>query len=174
MTDAEIDNLTKKVDALCAEIDTAVAKAARHRVTVEHFDDNGNHGDDDGDYEDVSNPSMSADDDSENYDDNGDDEDDDDDEEDNTLASKRSINEVLRVHDRPGSLKHIDHPAPNRHKFEALVDKIKNDHGIPKSEAMAEVRRQFPDVYAAYQKHTNSDSLTSLARRSTANRTVWR
>jgi hypothetical protein len=140
-----IDELTKRVNSLVAEIDDAVAKA-RHRVIVEHDDGDGGY------YEDVSDPSLDASDDSDN-----DSNDLDDDEEDGAVR-KDVVNPYLRERDRdnrPGALSSSTH-APNRHKFEALVDKIKNDQGIPKSQAMAYAREQYPEVYRSYQRHTNS------------------
>jgi hypothetical protein len=182
MTD--IDLLEKRVNALCREIDSALAKRhgedwlaaakARHRVIVEHDDGNGN-GDGDGDYGDGdSNPSMDAseaDDDDDNGNGNpgnGNDLDDDDEEDDdNTLAVAKALDGtdsntyLINQHstaNRPGALKHSTHSAP-RHKFEALVDKIKNDQDCPKSEAMAIARQHYPDVYRSYQRHTsNSDT----------------
>jgi hypothetical protein len=60
--------------------------------------------------------------------------------------------------DRPGALKTSSHSQP-RHKFEALVDHIRNDQGITRSEAMSQARMNFPDVYRSYQGHTsNSDT----------------
>jgi hypothetical protein len=141
MTDDIIDQLAKRVDNLVSEIE-AVAKA-KHTYTFSHDD----HNDGADDYEDVSSTSMSADDDT-------------DDDEDPDDMQKASVNRFLRTHDpanRPGALKHSDH-APNRHKFEALTDKIKNDHGCPRSDAMAIARLQFPDVYRSYQRHTNSEA----------------
>jgi hypothetical protein len=146
MTD--IDELTKRVNDLVGEIDH-FAKA-RHTYTFSHDDGN------DGDYEDVSNPSFSAEEDS----DNGNDDEEEDDN--NTDLGKASINAVLRTNstaDRPGALKHSDQTQP-RHKFEALVSKIVNEQGIPKSQAMAYARQQYPDVYRSYQQLTNGNGTT--------------
>jgi hypothetical protein len=163
-----IDELADRVNEVVAKINNLVGKA-RHRVIVEH--DDGLDGDpmDDGDgYEDVSNPSMEADNsdnDGDNESDDGDNSDDDE-EEDDAGVTKASINAVLRENseaDRPGRLKSSDH-GRTRHKFEALTDKIKNDHGIPKSQAMAYARQQYPDVYRSYQNHVSSSS-TSYAKR---------
>jgi hypothetical protein len=162
MTD--IDELTKRVNDLVAEIDSAVAKRhgdawlatakARHRVTVEH--DDGDYGDGD------SNPSLDASEADDDGDNPGNDYDDDEDE-DNGDLDKASINYVLSTNDasnRPGSLSSSTH-GPNRHKFEALVSHIRNDRGVPASEAMAIARREFPDTYRSFQQHTNNSGSTA-------------
>jgi hypothetical protein len=171
MTDADIDRLQKRVDSLCREIDNAVARKARHRVTVEHFDDNG---DDDGDYGDGdSNPSLAsseADDDENGNGDNpgndvDDDDDDDEDEEDNVAklgGPPRYQRETTGGHqqsndetNRPGALK------TSRHKFVGRVDFVKARDGVSRSEAMSRARNEYPDDYAAYQrlgKSTNNIS----------------
>jgi hypothetical protein len=138
-----IDELAKRVSDLVAEIDDTVAKA-KHTYTFSH--------DDGGDEIDASDPST----------DDTDAENSDDDEEDdyNTDLGKAATASAYDLAansdtDRPGSLKHSSHP-PNRHKFEALTDKIRNEEGIPKSEAMAQARMRFPDVYRSYQRHTNA------------------
>jgi hypothetical protein len=172
MTDADIDNLTKKVNALVADIDNAVAKA-RHRVIVEHDDGNG---DDDGDYGDGdSNPSMDASeaDDDENGNGNpGNDVDDDEDEEDNDLgkaertAAYQATNSAA---DRPGALEHSTHrsaglgntPAvqpSGRHKFTALSEKIAREENVSKTEAQSRARTRFPDVYRSYQDYLAGSS----------------
>jgi hypothetical protein len=143
-----IDALTKKVNDLMAELGTEIAKARHRKVTVEHYDD----GDPDAEYEDVSNPAMSADDDT-----NGTDEADDtaldDDEEDGEDLQKATINAAVMRNDpanRPGALKETTH-SQSKHKFEALVSKIVNEHGLPKSQAMAYARTNYPDLYTSYQ-----------------------
>jgi hypothetical protein len=144
-----IERLAKQVDNLVAEID-AVAKA-KHTYTFSHSTDDGNDGEID-----ASDPSL----------DDADAENSDDDEEDGEDVSKASINAVLRENDtdnRPGTLKHSDHTQP-RHKFEALVSKIVNDQGIPRSQAMAYARQQYPDVYRSYQEFTNGNSATTAKR----------
>jgi hypothetical protein len=107
----DLDGAEQLIDSL-----TKMLKA-RHRVTVEH---------DDTDYQDVSNPAAS---DTENNSDN----DGEDDEEEDDDLQKSSINEVLRTHsdqNRPGSLSESKHPSSSnaRHKFEALVNQIKNEN----------------------------------------------
>jgi hypothetical protein len=167
MTDAEIDALSDRVDALVEKINREIVKA-EHTYTFSH--DDGVDGEID-----ASASSLDATDDDENSDHADDDNelpDDDEDEEDdgNTNLGKASINEVLRTHspaDRPGALKTSTHTQP-RHKFEALVDKIKNDQGIPRSQAMAMARMQFPDVYASYQDHTNGNGNGSTFKRAPA------
>jgi hypothetical protein len=42
-----------------------------------------------------------------------------------------------------------------------LVDKVKNDQGIPASQAQAYVRRTYPEIYQSYL--TNSDSTAKRA-----------
>jgi hypothetical protein len=144
-----IDRLSKQVENLVAEIDTLAKTKHKHSYSFSHTHDDGVDGE-----VDASDPSMD-DADAENTDDG--------EEEDNTDMGKASINAVLRENDtdnRPGDLKHSDH-AQSRHKFEALTDKIKNDKGCPRSEAMAYARQQFPDVYADYQRHTNGNDSTA-------------
>jgi hypothetical protein len=140
-----IDELTKRVQDLVGEIDT-FAKA-RHTYSFTHSHD----GDDgDGDYEDVSNTSMSADDDS-------------DEENDNDDMEKATINAAVMRNDRatrPGELPVSDH-FKQKHKFEALVDHVKNEQGIPKSQAMAYARQTYPDVYRSYL--TNSEATAKRA-----------
>jgi hypothetical protein len=80
-----------------------------------------------------------------------------DDEEDDGVIEKASINEYLRENssaNRPGSLEHSSHTSSSnqRHKFEALALKIKNDRGVPASEAMAQARKEYPDTYRDYQR----------------------
>jgi hypothetical protein len=137
-----IDELTKRLDGIVAEID----KALTHRVTIESHD-----GYDDGDsYDDGSNPSLDASDDSDSYDGDFDDEEDDGDDLDK--MRKATINAAQLTNDRsarPGALPTSDHPQ-RRHKFEALVEKIKNEQGIPASQAMALARQQYPEIYAHY------------------------
>jgi hypothetical protein len=148
-----IDLLEKRVANLLAALGTEVSKARHRKVTVEHYDD----GDPDAEYEDVSSPSMEADDDTSGADENDDSElEDGEDEEDGGDLQKATINAAVMDNDpanRPGALKDSTHPAP-RHKFEALVDKIKNDQGIPKSQAQAYARVQYPDLYHSFQQFT--------------------
>jgi hypothetical protein len=146
MTDI-IDQLAKRVSDLVSEIEH-VAKA-KHTYTFSHDDHT------DGDYEDVSNPSTDATD-SQNSDD--------DEEDDGDDMQKATINAAQLRNDRtyrPGDLPVSDH-FKQRHKFEALTDKIKNEQGIPASEAQAYVRRIYPDVYRSYQRFT-SDSTAKRA-----------
>jgi hypothetical protein len=157
VTDADIDRMLQSCENMIDKIDRQLAK--RTRFTLHH---------DDGDGEiDASDPSLDAIDDAENSgDDNpGDNDLEDEDEEDEEDAStikmrKDVVNPYLRERDRtnrPGALSTSTHP-PNRHKFESVVDKLKNDNAIPKSQAMAMARMQFPDLYASYQDHTNGST----------------
>ena len=136
----QLDDLIRKIDR---QLDADLAKRTQ-RFTLEHDDGNG-----DGYEEDVSNPSMDAADDS---DDDGYDEYD---EEDDGTIEKATINAAQMRNDpsnRPGDLATSTHPGSDnaRHKFVALTEKIANDQGIPKSQAMALARQQFPDVFNAY------------------------
>jgi hypothetical protein len=148
MTDI-IDQLAKRVSDLVSEIES-VAKA-KHTYTFSHDDHT------DGDYEDVSNPSTDATD-SKNSDDDEEDDDGDD-------MQKATINAAQLRNDRtyrPGDLPVSEH-FKQRHKFEALTEKVKNEQGIPASEAQAYVRRIYPDVYRSFQRFTNSDSTVKRA-----------
>jgi hypothetical protein len=137
---SNIDELTKKVSDLVAEID-ALAKA-KHVYTFSH---------DDGvdDEIDASDPS-SEDTDAENSDD-------DEEDGDNTDLGKATINAAVMRNDptyRPGALKESSH-SQSTHKFEALVSKIVNEHGIPASQAQAYVRVNYPEVYHSYQQFSS-------------------
>jgi hypothetical protein len=138
-----IDELTKRVQDLVAEIDNAAAVAkAKHRYTIEHDDGDPAVGSD-GDEIDASDPSMDATDDAENGDD---------DEEDGEELEKATINAAQLRNDRaqrPGALPTSTH-FQSRHKFEALTSKIVSEEGIPKSQAMALARQRYPEVYANY------------------------
>jgi hypothetical protein len=150
MTD--IDELSKRVSDLVAEIDT-LAKA-KHTYTFSH-DDGADDGDD-GDYEGVSNPSLERNDlDAEN----GDDNDDDDELEKATINAAQLRNDHAQ---RPGALKESSH-SQSRHKFEALVSKIVNDQGLPRSQAMAYARVQYPDVYSSYQAFSTAGTTAKRA-----------
>src|SRR3989442_12065670 len=133
----DIDALERQLDGMIRKIDAELGKA-KHRVVVEHDDGAGN-GFGDGD----SNPSLDASEaDDYNGEANGDLEDEEDDGEDEDDIGKASVDAFLRTHDesnRPGALAFSKHP-PNRHKFEALTDKIKNEEGVPKSQALALAR----------------------------------
>jgi hypothetical protein len=163
MTDAEIAALTDQVEGLIAKIDREIGKA-RHTVTVTHDD-----GDPDAEYEDVSNPSLSPDDSGNPGDDDFDDGlDDDEDEQGLTKAEVTAgYQNQNSAANRPGGLKTSTHTQP-RHKFESLVDKIKNEQGIPKSQAMAYARQQYPDVYQSYQEHSNGNGNGSTFKRAPA------
>jgi hypothetical protein len=151
MTD--IDALQKKVADLLADLGTEIDKARHRKVTVEHYDD----GDPDAEYEDVSNPAMSANDDTNGTDENDDTTlDDEDDEEPEEELTKATINAAVMRNDpanRPGARKESTH-SQSKHKFEALVSKIVNEHGIPASQAQAYVRVQYPDLYHSFQQFT--------------------
>jgi hypothetical protein len=176
MTNADIDALEKKVNALCAEIDNALALKARHRVIVEHDDGNGDNGDNDyGDGD--SNPSMDASeaDDDEDNGNPGNDVEPDEDEEDDDLAKlggpPRYQRESTAGHqqtndagNRPGALEHSTHrsaglgntPAvqpAGRHKFTSLSEKIQREENVSRTEAQSRARQRFPDAYRSYQDY---------------------
>jgi hypothetical protein len=130
-------------------------KRLKHKVTVESGDDG-----EDG-YSDDSNPSLDAKNSDRANNDGEDDEELGDEEDDEDGVSKASINEVVRTHseaNRPGSLSESKHPSSSnaRHKFEALVQDIKNKHGVPQTEAMAIARQYHPGTFADYQKQEAS------------------
>jgi hypothetical protein len=65
---------------------------------------------------------------------------------------KATINAALLSNDRtqrPGELPVSDH-FKQRHKFEALTDKIKNEEGVPKSQALSLARVRYPEIYNHY------------------------
>jgi hypothetical protein len=186
MTDADIDALEKKVNALVADIDRAVAKA-KHTYTFSHDDgDDGNGDNGDGDYGDGdSNPSMDAseaddDDDNGNGNPGNDLEPDEDDEDDATVAKlggppryqRESTGGHQQTNDatnRPGALEHSTHrsaglgntPAvqpSGRHKFDALTEKIQREENVSRTEAQSRARQRFPDVYRSYQDHLAGSS----------------
>jgi hypothetical protein len=141
MTPAEIDKLSDEVEATLAKLDAALGKV-KHKVTVESADD---------EFDDPANPSLQ----SENGDGDSDLEEDEDEEDTSKRLRKASNTYHQNTNDgsnRPGSLSSSTH-KPNRHKFEAMAEKIANEEGIPKSEATRQARLRFPDVYAAYQRH---------------------
>jgi hypothetical protein len=139
----DLDQLTKRLDDVVREID----KQLRHRVTIESHD-----GDDDGSEIDASDPTTSDDGDNPgDYDDELDDGDEDVEDE----FDKATINAAQMRNDptnRPGDLATSDHPSSSnsRHKFETMTEKISNDKGIPKSEAMGLARQQYPELYRNY------------------------
>jgi hypothetical protein len=141
--EADIDSLLAKIDKALALDDFGKRKQKMTHHHVQTYDDG---------YDDVSNPAVHLD------GEDGDDEeleDDADEEEDGEDVQKASINEYLRTHsttDRPGALSSSTH-KPNRHKFDALRDKIKNDRGVPATTAAHMARTEFPDVFADYQDH---------------------
>jgi hypothetical protein len=145
MTD--IDRLTAQLDSLVEKIDrTLDADLAKRKQTfhLEHDDGNG-----DGEIN-ASDPTAD-----DNYDNPGDDYDDELDDEDD--IAKASVNEYLRENNssnRSGSLERSSHTSSSnsRHKFEAFALQIKNDRGVPLSEAMAQARAEFPDAYRDYQR----------------------
>jgi hypothetical protein len=176
MTD--IDALTAQLDALVKNIDKAIdAEVVRKRKQtfhLEHDDGNGNN------YDDVSNPSMAADDDSDGDGDGdgdgynpgagsevtlGDDDDEDDDgvtkyQQEETAAYAQRNDSTHR----PGSLETSDHVSSSnaRHRFLALVAAIKNDQGIPATTAMAYARQKDPTGYLAFQGRSVTKSARSL------------
>jgi hypothetical protein len=141
----DLDALTKRLDGIVAEIDRQISKRTQ-RFTLEHDDGNG-----DGEV-DASDPTGD-----DGYDDNpGEDdylEDGDEDVEDE--FDKATINAAQLTNsrtNRPGDLPTSSHTSSSNqhHKFVALTEKLANDKGIPKSQAMSLARQQFPDVYAHY------------------------
>jgi hypothetical protein len=140
----DIDRLTSQLDTLVKRIDAELDKRTQ-RFTLEHDDGNG-----DGEV-DASDPTAD-----DGYDDNpGDDYLDDDGEDVEDEFDKATINAAVMRNDptnRPGDLPTSSHTSSSnsRHKFEALTEKLANDQGIPKSEAMSLARSQYPDVYAHY------------------------
>jgi hypothetical protein len=168
----DYDALSAQLDALVRKIDRALdddllnkRKQSFHLTHDDGVDDgngngaNGGDGGDGGSYPDTwsEHADASA---SGNNTDYEDGEDDGDDVEDG--FDKASVNRFLRENDednRPGALEHSDHanPEKTRHKFEALSEKLANDHGIPKSQAMAQARMDFPEVYRDYQRHRNGN-----------------
>jgi hypothetical protein len=198
MTDAEIDKLAAQVDGLISKVEAAVGKA-KHTFTFSHDDHqddgNGNGNDDaDADYEDVSNPSMHADDDSNGVDD-GDDNDEDgldlegDDDDYNTSLSKlggppryqqertASYIQSNDASNRPGSRQTSRHPAKGvtiaeatrpgqRHKFDDRVDFIKDRDSVTKQVALTRARQEYPADYEDYQKfNAGSSAQEQYARR---------
>jgi hypothetical protein len=159
MTDY-IDALTKRVSDLCAEIDEAAALAkTKRRYVFEHDDD------DDGSDGGIDASDPSAVDDAENSDDADDDSElEDGEDEDDGELEKATINAAVMRNDRaqrPGTLKESTHTAP-RHKFEALVSKIVNEHGIPASQAQAYVRTNYPQIYESYQAFSTAKRAPDL------------
>jgi hypothetical protein len=146
MNTDRIDELAKQMDSLAAQIDKELGSTllkANHR---EH---------DDGPYADLPDPPSDC---SDNTDDDYfcgdlDDEDDEDDEDEVQKASQTDLINRNDSGNRPGALATSDH-RQRRHKFEALVDKVQNEEGLPRSEAMAAARQRFPQVYRSYQAHT--------------------
>jgi hypothetical protein len=151
-----IDRLEKRVANLLAALGAEVAKA-KHTFTVTH-DDHTDDNDGVDDYEDVSNPSMDADDDTAGITAENDDSEleDGEDEEPEEELTKSTINAAVMENDhaqRPGARKQSTHPQ-RKHKFEALVSHIANDQGIPRSTAMAYARTNYPDLYHSFQQFT--------------------
>jgi hypothetical protein len=136
MTD--LDELTKRLDGIVSEID----KQLRHRVTIESHDG------DDGEI-DASDPSADDD-----YDNNPGEDDYLDDEEDDTVQ-KATINAAVMRNDptnRPGDLPSSSHTSSSnsRHKFDAQVDRLVNEEGLTRSEAMSQARARYPELYRSY------------------------
>jgi hypothetical protein len=176
MTD--IDALTRRLDNIVKSIDAALDAEVRKRKQSFHLthDD----GVDDGKEINASDPT--ADDDGDNPGDSYDNELGDamDDEEDDDGISKLGVSGAAppRYHQeetaryaqendsthRPGSLETSDHPSSNhaRHRFLALVAAIKNEHGIPATQAMAYARQKDPTGYLAFQGRSVTKSARSL------------
>jgi hypothetical protein len=187
-----IDLLQNRVARLLADLGTEVAKA-KHTFTVTH-DDHTDDNDGVDDYQDVSNPAMSADDDTNGVDPEDDSELEDGDEEDfNTDLSKlgsggrlvyphaaeASYVQTHSAADRPGSLKTTSHPAyprrtgvtaatvpAARHSFDNRVDEIKNRDAVTKQVALQRARIEFPDDYQSFQAfHAGTSTAEQRARR---------
>jgi hypothetical protein len=189
-----IANLLKSAESLLNHGDLASAEGAveeairklKHKVTVEH---------DDGMDMNASSPSLDDADDGDDGD-NGDASDDGSDDGDNgngrkakkramdfhkaykhTLANYAASNTSLvnrnDEDNRPGDLSSSTHVSSDhaRHKFEAHVERLQNEEGLPKSEAMSQARMRFPDVYRSYQRHTG-DSKFGKSSASTFDRLV--
>jgi hypothetical protein len=159
--EAQLSGLVRKIDRA---LDAEVSKR-KQRFTLEHDDGNGNN------YDDVSNPSMAADDDSDGDGDGdgynpgagsevtlGDEDDEDDDgvtkyQRGEETASYAQRNDSTH---RPGHLPESSHTSSSnaRHRFMALVASIKNTQGLPATTAMAYARQKDPTGYAAYNGHT--------------------
>jgi hypothetical protein len=137
MNVAELEKLEAQIDSVLRKVDAQLGKV-RHTVTVDS-----DYGDDDTVDDHWSSAAEDGD-------------DDEDHEEDLEKASNTFLINRNDSGNRPGSLPSSTHP-PNRHKFEALVDKIKNEEGVPKSYAMALARKRYPDVFASYQDRTQSN-----------------
>jgi hypothetical protein len=162
----DIDRLTAQLDDLVRKIDRTLDADFNKRVQRFHLEH------DDG-VDDGSGDNASVDDtwsehaDSVANGNNADLEDDgdgyDDEEDDGSDLGKASVNRFLRENNednRPGSLEHSSHTSSSnqRHKFEALALKVKNDNGIPMSTALAQARMQFPEVFADYQRWRRNGS----------------
>jgi hypothetical protein len=168
----DIDRLTAQLDDLVRKIDRSLDADLNKRVQrfhLEHDDgvddgsgdngsgDNGSVDDTWSEHADASADGNNADleDDGDGYDGEEDDGSD--------LVAKASVNRFLRENNednRPGSLEHSSHTSSSnqRHKFEALALKVKNDNGIPMSTALAQARMQFPEVFADYQRWRRNGS----------------
>jgi hypothetical protein len=131
--ESQIDDLIKQIDAVL--LNDSVSKR-RTKLTTHRIYDDG--------IDDVSNPAAHA--------DGGDEEEPEDDEEEEAVE-KASVNEFLRVDDtsnRPGGLSSSSH-GQGGHKFERLINDIKNERGVPGSQAAHIARSEFPDVFREYQ-----------------------
>jgi hypothetical protein len=155
----DLDACEASLDSLLQKLD----KALRHRVTVTSHDDGK------GDLN-ASNPSDQVNhDDDQDIGDDGDAEDDDGEDNGKTKKGAMDFLTALRKHsntyhlntksedDRPGSLTNLPrHPSSDhsRHKFETVVQRLINERGLPRSEALSEARRTHQDLFASYQQHT--------------------
>jgi hypothetical protein len=158
MTEDEIEKLERDVDTLLERIDKVlhrihVASPSGHSVTTET--DDGENGD--ASYRDTWSATADANSPGNNASlGDGDGEEDDGDGEDG--VAKASVNAYLRTNseaDRPGDLESSTHDK-GPHKFLRMAMAIKNDRGIPMSEALAQARTELPDLYADYQRHQGS------------------
>jgi hypothetical protein len=156
---AKAEQLLESGDLNAAEgyLDAALVKL-KHKYHVNFTHDDGN--DESHDAEDDEVYDYSALRDAGNGDDNPDDEDPDDDEdEDLGKIAKDLIDHTQREYDpknRPGDLPISSHTSSsNSRHFEAMVDKISNEEGVPKSQALHLARQRHQDLYASYQRHGN-------------------
>jgi hypothetical protein len=70
----------------------------------------------------------------------------------------RSNTELLHQNDednRPGSLTSASHVSSDhaRHKFMAVTERLMNEENLPRSEALSESRRRYPDIFRSWQLH---------------------
>jgi hypothetical protein len=154
MRSFDLDRLESEADSLIRKITHALGE-----------DDDGV--DDDGNgYDDVSNPSMHADDDSDAPDD---------DEDDYDLSINKATDKEIFFEDRHRNMAPLPvdrtYPPdpyrtdlqqaaqrPNKHKFETVTDRIRERDGCSKTEALVRARQENPTLYRDYQQHLADES----------------